>query len=61
LVELKRDDPSGLAGDPLAAAALANMLPSARDKCIREHFAGGYRNELRRLAELGIAGPEEEE
>jgi hypothetical protein len=40
---------------------LEDLLPSERDRALREHFGSGYRNELRRLAELGVDGPEDDE
>jgi hypothetical protein len=39
----------------------ALLMPSERDKLIREAAARAYRAELRRLAEWGVPGPDEED
>ena len=51
----------GVGGDPFfaAAPALADLLPSERERIIREHAAVEYRQELRRLMALGVAEPDE--
>ncbi len=55
----------GVAGDPFfaAAPALADLLPSEREKIIREHYAPEYREHLRRIVarEPGVTDEEEEE
>ncbi len=52
----------GVAGDPFfaAAPALAEMLPSERDKLLREHYAVEYREHLRRIMAAGVTDEEEE-
>jgi hypothetical protein len=53
----------GVGGDPFAyaATALAEMLPSERDRVLREHYAVEYREEIRSLARLGLLDQEEGE
>ena len=55
--------PVSVAGDPFfaAAPALAEMLPSERDKLLREHHAVEYREHLRRIMAAGVTDKEEEE
>jgi len=51
------------AGDPFLAVAprLADMLPTQRERLIREHYAVEYRQDLRRLAALGLLDEEDGE
>ena len=53
----------GVGGDPFvyAAPALADLLPSERERLIREHYGREYRQEIRRLMALGVTDEEEEE
>jgi hypothetical protein len=50
----------GVGGDPFAYAGqpLADMLPSERERLIREHYAVEYRQEIRRLAARGLLDEE---
>jgi hypothetical protein len=51
------------AGDPFVGASkpLAEMLPSERERLIREHYAPEYREHLRRIVAAGVTDDEEEE
>ncbi len=53
----------GVGGDPFfaAAPALAEMLPSERDRVLREHYAPEYREHIRRIVAAGVTDEEEEE
>ncbi len=53
----------GVGGDPFFAASpsLADLLPSERERIIREHYGREYRQEIRRLMALGVTDEEEEE
>jgi hypothetical protein len=48
----------GMGGDPFVAAAVADMLPSQRDRYLRAYYAPEYRRELQRLRDWGVEPPE---
>jgi hypothetical protein len=56
----------GVGGDPFFAASLGypplvDLLPSERERLIREHYAQEYREDLRRIIASGAEVTDEED
>jgi hypothetical protein len=49
-----------VAGDPIAAMAMKDMTHGERITFFRGAYASCYRAEIRRLVELGVAGPDDD-